>query len=96
MKLAEAVARHKVEIRQIVEQHNAVNARIFGSLLRGEETEASDLDLLIEPTPRTTLFDIGAIKHDLQRLLGVTVDVLTPNSLPDWIRAEIMATAKPL
>ena len=55
---------------------------MFGSALHGEEDEGSDLDLLVEPTDQTTLFDIGAIRFKLKNLLGIDVDVLTPNGLP--------------
>lgn len=65
-------------------------------MLRGQDTDSSDLDLLIDPTPETTLFDIGAIRLELGKLLGVPVDVLTPNSLPDTVRAKVVAEARPV
>ena len=67
---------------------------MFGSVLRGEDTETSDLDILVDPTPETTLLDIGAIRHELHRLLGVPVDVLTPNALPERFRARDLAEAR--
>lgn len=67
---------------------------MFGSVLRGEDTETSDLDILVDPTPETTLLDIGAIRHELHRLLGVPVDVLTPNALPERFRARVLAEAR--
>ena len=54
---------------------------MFGSVLRGQDTDSSDLDILIDPTPETTLFGIGAIRLKLRQLLGVPVDVLTPQRL---------------
>jgi predicted nucleotidyltransferase len=51
------------------------------------------LDLLVDPTPETTLFDIGAIKHEIFELLGVPVDVLTPRALPEKFRATVLAEA---
>lgn len=72
------------------------NARVFGSVLHGEDTEDSDLDILIDPTPETTLFDIGAIRHELLQLLGVPVDVLTPKALPEKFRDAVLAEAKPV
>jgi predicted nucleotidyltransferase len=83
-------------IRQVVESHRAVNARVFGSVLRGLDTEGSDLDILIDPTPDTTLMDVAAIQVELQRLLGVTVDVLTPRALPDAFRSRVLAEAVPV
>ncbi|TAM00100.1 MAG: nucleotidyltransferase [Rhodanobacter sp.] len=81
-------------MRQVVESHRARNARVFGSVLHGQDTDSSDLDILIDPTPETTLFDIGAIRHKLGQLLGVSVDVLTPNALPDSFRATVLAEAR--
>jgi predicted nucleotidyltransferase len=94
MKPSQALESNQVAIRAIVERHRACNARFFGSVLRGEDHEGSDLDILIDPTSETTMFDIGAIRHELMQLLGVPVDVLTPNALPDRIRTEVIAVAK--
>lgn len=88
--------KNRVQIRQIVASHHASNARVFGSVAKGEDTNQSDLDILIEPTNETTLFDIGAIRRKLKDLLGVTVDVLTPNSLPDHFREEVIASSVPV
>ncbi|PLC48028.1 nucleotidyltransferase [Pollutimonas subterranea] len=96
MKPSEALALHRSAIRHVVESHRACNVRVFGSVLRGQDTDSSDLDLLIDPTPAMTLFDIGAIRHELSKLLGVPVDVLTPNALPDKVRVKILAEARPV
>jgi predicted nucleotidyltransferase len=42
------------------------------------------------------MFDIGAIRHELAQLLGVPVDVLTPNALPERFRAAVLAQARPI
>ena len=96
MKPSEALASNRVAIRHVVESHRARNARVFGSVLHGQDTDDSDLDILIDPTPETTLFDIGAIRHELGLLLGVPVDVLTPNALPDRFRTTVLAEARPV
>ena len=96
VKPSEALALNRAAIRHVVESHRARNARIFGSVLHGQDTDGSDLDILIDPTPETTLFDIGAIRHELGKLLGVPVDVLTPNALPDSFRALVLAEARPI
>ena len=96
MRPSKALDIHRDTIRRVVETHRARNARIFGSALRGDDTDNSDLDILIDPTPETTMFDIGAIRHELRILLGVPVDVLTPNSLPDKYRDTILAEAMPV
>lgn len=96
MKPSEALHSHRAAIRSVVEAHRARNARVFGSVARGQDTDASDLDILIDPTPETTLFDIGAIRLELRQLLGVPVDVLTPDALPDGIRTSVLAEARPV
>ncbi len=69
---------------------------MFGSALHGDDVEGSDLDLLVEPTTETTLFDIGAIRFELKQLLGMDIDVLTPNALPDKFRARVLEEAQPV
>jgi len=64
--------------------------------MRGDDSEQSDLDILIDPTSETTLFDIGAIRRELRTLLGVPVDILTPKALPENIRAGVLASALPI
>jgi hypothetical protein len=96
MKPSLALATHRAAIRQIVLAHRACNVRVFGSVLHGQDTECSDLDLLIDPTPETTLLDIGAIRHEVAQLLGVAVDVVTPDALPAHFRSQVLAQAQPL
>lgn len=96
MKPSEVLAANRAAIRHVVESHRARNARVFGSVVHGRDTDSSDLDILVDPTPETTLFDIGAIRHELGKLLGVSVDVLTPNALPDSFRAKVLAEARPV
>lgn len=94
MKPSIAYRQHREAIRQIVERHHAKNPRIFGSVLHGQDTAESDLDILIDTTEETSLFDIGAIRADLVELLGVEVDVLTPGALPDRWKAKILDEAR--
>lgn len=96
MKPSVALTVHRTSIRRIVEAHRARNARVFGSVLHGDDQEGSDLDLLIDPTPETTLMDIGAIRHELLQLLGVPVDVVTPKALPARFRDKVIAEAVPV
>lgn len=70
--------------------------RVFGSAARGDDTEASDLDILVDPADETKLLDIGAIQQELQQLLGMDVHVLTPGALPDGHREEILSEARPV
>lgn len=88
-----ALQAHRLAIREIALRHRVQNVRVFGSALRGDDTEDSDLDLLVEPTAETTLMDIAKIQLEVERLLKVGVDVLTPNALPDKFRAQVLAEA---
>ena len=96
VKPSAALDRNREAVRTIVLAHRATNPRVFGSAARGEDSMTSDLDLLIDPTPETTLLDIGAIRHELLDLLGVSVDVVTPNALPTKFRATVIAEAVPV
>lgn len=96
MRPSQAMQSHREEIRRIVERHRARNARVFGSVLSGEDTDGSDLDLLVDPTPDITLMDIAAIQYELRKLLGVSVDVLTPNAIPDSFRSQVLVDAVPV
>ena len=93
MKPSEALEQHRSEIRQIVHEHRAANARVFGSVLTGQDTEGSDLDLIVDPEAGMTFFDIGAIRHQLKQLLGVDVDVVTPEGLTESVRRDVLAKA---
>ncbi len=93
MRPSEVLHSHRVAIRRIVAAHRACNARVFGSVARGVDT---DLDILIDPTPETTLLDIGAIRFELGELLGIRVDVLTPKGLPEKFRDLVLAEALPV
>ena len=96
MKPSEALRRYHKEIRQISEQCHTRNPRVFGSVIHGKDNERSDLDLLVDPMPDTTLMDVARIQNRLQKLTGVTVDVLTPNALPKSFREQVLLEAQPV
>jgi len=91
-----ALQTHRDAIRRIALSHHVTNVRVFGSVVHGDDTESSDLDILVEPTQETTLMDIARIQLELAQLLDVTVDVLTPNALPSSFRAQVLAEARSL
>ncbi len=93
---SELLAEHRQKILQIVAAHRATAPRIFGSVLHEKDTERSDLDLLVDPLPGATLFDLGGIQIDLEELLGIPVDVLTPGDLPAKFRQQVLQEARPL
>src|SRR3990167_8178704 len=88
-----ALQTHRDAIREIALRHRVLNVRVFGSVVQGEDTEESDLDLLVDPTSETTLMDIAKIQVEVAQLLNISVDVLTPNALPEKFRSQIMTEA---
>lgn len=93
MKPSEALRIHRSSLRDIIARHAALRPRVFGSVTHGNDVEGSDLDLLVDPTPSTTLMTLAAIQIEAQKLLGVRVDVLTPKSLPLHIRERVLREA---
>jgi hypothetical protein len=88
-----ALETNRDKIRQIAAKHGAVNVRVFGSVARGEQDEASDLDLLVDLQPGRGLLDLGALLMDLRDLLSVPVDVVTPPMLKERIRDRVLREA---
>jgi hypothetical protein len=93
---SEVLRENRDLIRTVAMLHRTVNLRVFGSVLRGEDTETSDLDLLVDPLPGATLLDLGAIQIELEESLGISVDVLTPGDLPKKFRDQVLSEAVPI
>lgn len=96
MRPSQALALHRTQIRAIVLRHHVSRVWVFGSTVHGDDHEGSDLDLLVDPTPETSLMDIGAIRHELKLLLRMEVDVITPAGLPMGIRERVLKEALPI
>jgi predicted nucleotidyltransferase/DNA-binding XRE family transcriptional regulator len=76
--------------------HGVHRVRVFGSVARGEASPASDVDLLVELGPDRTLVDLAGFRSQANEILGIPVDVTTPDMLKERIRAEVLAEAVPL
>ena len=83
-------------IRAAAERNRVANPRVFGSVMRGEDREDSDLDILVDALPHTSSFDLGGLQEELAELLGVEVDVRTPGDLPKKWRDRVVAKAQPI
>jgi predicted nucleotidyltransferase len=81
-------------VRETTSRFRVANLRVFGSVLRGTDKDGSDLDLLVDPLPGTTLFDLGGLHDELESLLGIRVDLLTPGDLPPKFRDKVLAEAR--
>lgn len=88
--------RNRNAARKIVNRFRATNLRVFGSVLHGTDKEDSDLDLLVDALPGATLFDLGELQVELEELLGVNVDLLTPSDLPQKFRDQVVGEARPV
>lgn len=91
-----ALSRYRDAVCLAAARYRVANLRVFGSALRGDDREGSDLDLLVDTLPGTTLLDLGGLQDELQELLGVSVDVLTIQDLPAKFRDIVAQEAKPV
>lgn len=69
---------------------------MFGSVVRGEEQEDSDIDLLVDFLPGTTLLDQVGLIDALSTALGRKVDIVSERALNKYLRQRILQEAVPL
>jgi predicted nucleotidyltransferase len=84
------------EILAAAARHGASNVRVFGSVSRGEDSEASDLDLLVDIDGGTSLLDLVKLEHEIEAAVGLHVDVVTIEDLPARIRSRVLSDARPI
>lgn len=97
MKPSEVLEKHRQAIREATKRFNAANPRVFGSVARGEDRPDSDLDILVDAPPGTTLLDLGGLLEELQALMsGTEIHLLTPGDFPERIRSRVLQEAKPV
>jgi predicted nucleotidyltransferase len=82
---------HRKEIMEILARYPMIsNVRLVGSVARGEDTEDSDIDFLVDTDPETSLFDLGGLHEDLEELLGVPIDIISSSArLHEYMRMTI-------
>lgn len=83
-------------ILAIAAKHGATNVHVFGSVARGDATDTSDVDFLVDKLPQYSSWWPAGIILDLEDALGRPVDVATPNTLHRVIRARVLREAVPL
>ena len=96
MRPSEALAASRDRVLQIAAARGARNLRVFGSALRQLDREGSDLDLLVDLPPGTSLLRIVALQQDIEDALGVKVDLCTERELHPALKERILAEARPL
>ena len=96
MRPSEVFEKNRALIRELTTRRRTTNPRIFGSVLHGTDSEGSDIDILVDTLPNTTLFDLGGLQIELEESLGVPVQVVTANELSRYFRDQVLAEAKPV
>jgi predicted nucleotidyltransferase len=96
MRPSDALKAHRAELRQLFIRFGVLRPRVFGSVVSGTDAEDSDLDILVDPAPTTTLLTIARLQNEAEALLGVTVDVQTPGSLSRRFRHQVLEQAVPV
>jgi hypothetical protein len=72
------------------------NPRLFGSVVQGDDVDGSDLDILVDPSPETSLLDIAKLPTAIESTVGVKVDLRTPKFLPESFRNKVLSEAVPV
>lgn len=96
MKPSTTLEQKRTAIREAAARFGTTNVRVFGSAARGTDHAGSDIDLLVDVRPGTTLFDLGGLQAELEALLGTEVDLVTPADLPVSFRVKVLAEALPV
>lgn len=96
MTLAELLSAKRDEILRVCAKYGARNVRVFGSVVRGEDQEGSDVDFLVDLEPGRSLLDLAGLAVELEALLGRKADVLTEAGLYWLLRRRILKEARPL
>ena len=93
--IEEILGDKREEIKALARQHGVSNVRVFGSIVRGEATDDSDIDLLVDGLENAA-WGGGRLLMDLQTLLGRKVDLVSEGDLHTLIRERVLQEAKPL
>jgi len=94
--VAEVIGSKRTRVLALLKEYGAKEVRVFGSVRRQEANAASDLDILVDDLPGTSLLDVAHLKNDLRRILGRPVDVVEEQALPWSMRPQVLAEAVPL
>lgn len=90
------VAAHRGKLLDVLRRHGVTNPAIFGSTARGDDHVESDVDLLVDFAPGTSIIDIIGIQQELEGVLGVPVDLIPRSGLKERVRARARRDLLPL
>lgn len=88
--------KYRDQILNIAGRYKAENIRIFGSLVRGENRNDSDIDLLVHFKDGASLLDESGLEIDLSELVGCKFDIISDRAIREEFRPFILNEAKPL
>ena len=86
----------KTKALPILKQAEVKRAALFGSYVSGDNTQESDIDILVELPENATLFELGGLKVTLEEKLNKKVDVVTYKSISPIIKDSILSNQYPL
>ena len=87
------LAAHRGEVLDLAEARGGSSVRVFGSVARGEDSPSSDIDLLVDFAPGTSLLTVIGLELALRELLGVPVDVGPADALREDMREQVLTEA---
>ena len=96
MKTLELLRNKRADILAAAARHGAGNVRVFGSSARGEDTEASDIDLLVSMDQNRSLYDLIGLQQEIELMFGRKTDVLTDKSINRYLQERILKEATAL
>jgi uncharacterized protein len=95
-RIGRRLRRRRRAVLELCARRGATNLRLFGSVARGDDTESSDVDLLVDVDEHVGLVTLIGLERELRDLLGVEVDVVPAIALKPALREQVMKDAIPL
>ncbi|KIZ41781.1 MULTISPECIES: nucleotidyltransferase domain-containing protein [Rhodopseudomonas] len=96
MKPSISLANHRDQVRAILQDFGLSNPRLFGSAARSADHDSSDLDVLVDAAPDTSLYHLAAAEIALEALLGCKVELMTAGFLAPDVAARAQADLVPI
>jgi len=99
MRASQLLEKYSNEVKSIAKRYELEgihNLRVFGSVAKGLDTDKSDVDFLVDAESKVTLLTIGGMHFELEQLLGSKFDLITSGSIPEALKPQILAEAKPI
>ena len=86
IKVPKKVDAMRIKITPIFIKEGVIRSAVFGSFAEGRETKQSDIDILVQLSPKKSLLDLSDLKIQLESKLGKKVDILTYDSIPHQLK----------